>query len=277
MYFLASSISQFLTFNFALLTRMLQYGYTIQTVNTVVWFCKIRYYLFYIFVAIPRYLIILASIDRYLASSSDIQRRQWSTPKIAIRLIIGNVLFWCVIYIQIPIFYEIHNGDCSFRKGVYGIFFCIYLLIESGIFPPLMMIIFGLLTLNNIRRSKRTIRPLPIVDIIQLSQFPVMSRKDLLISKMLFNQICLWIILNMFNPCYLLYRTITIYDNKSSLRLTVELFLNNMSYYFIYLEFSLTFFVYTLSSPLFRREFKKLIRKKLLHRFPINMIPRNTT
>ncbi|CAF2883156.1 unnamed protein product [Rotaria sp. Silwood2] len=253
MYFLASSISQFLTFNFALLTRMLQYGYTIQTVNTVVWFCKIRYYLFYIFVAIPRYLIILASIDRYLASSSDIQRRQWSTPKIAIRLIIGNVLFWCVIYIQIPIFYEIHNGDCSFRKGVYGIFFCIYLLIESGIFPPLMMIIFGLLTLNNIRRSKRTIRPLPIVDIIQLSQFPVMSRKDLLISKMLFNQICLWIILNMFNPCYLLYRTITIYDNKSSLRLTVELFLNNMSYYFIYLEFSLTFFVYTLSSPLFRR------------------------
>ncbi|CAF3557662.1 unnamed protein product [Rotaria sp. Silwood1] len=255
---------------------MLQYGYNIQTINIVVWFCKIRYYFFYVFVGIPRYFIILASIDRYLASSSDMHRRRWSTPKIAIRLIIGNVLFWCIIYIHIPIFYEIQNGDCSFRKGIYSIFFCIYLLIESGIIPPLMMLIFGLLTLNNIRRSKRNIRPIQVVDVTASLQFNRISKKDLQLSKMLFNQICLWIILNMLNPCYLLYRTMTINDTKSSVRLAVELFINNMSYSSIYLEFSLTFFIYTLSSPLFRRELKKLMHNKLLHCLPLNMICRNT-
>ncbi|CAF2473148.1 unnamed protein product [Rotaria sp. Silwood2] len=271
MYLLASSAAQFLTFNFALLTRILYIGYNIQAVNTLLWYCKIRYYFFYISVAVPRYYIILASVDRYFASSSDIYCRQWSSSKIAIRLIVGSFLFWCLMYIQVLVFYEIHNDDCSFRNGVYAIFFSVYLLIESGIFPPLMMLIFEFLTLNNIRKSKRRTRPLTVADVVGHRQSTVMSRKDLQFSKMLFNQICLWIILNILNPCYLLYQTITINDTKSSLRLTVELFVSNISYFFIYLEFSLTFFVYTLSSSLFRRKLTQLIQKKILRRFSSNI------
>jgi hypothetical protein len=79
MYFIASSGSQLFTFNFALLTRMLQFGYNVQAANIFLWFCKIRYYLFYISAAVPRYNIILASIDRYFVSSRDALRRQWSS------------------------------------------------------------------------------------------------------------------------------------------------------------------------------------------------------
>ncbi|CAF1182141.1 unnamed protein product [Adineta steineri] len=267
MYFLASSASQFLTFNFALLTRILQFGHNIQAVNTYLWFCKIRYYLFYVFVAIPRYYIILASIDRYFASSSDINRRRWSSPKIALRLIIGNSLFWCLMYIQVLIFYEIDNNDCSFRNGIYGMFFSIYIIIDSGIFPLAIMLICGLLTINNIRKIKSRIRPLRVVVVIQPVRLARISRKDLQFSRMLLNQICIWIILNLINPCYLLYRTLTDNIIKSPLRLTIELLINNMSYFLIYLGFSLTFFVYTLSSSMFRREFYRLIRRKLLHHF----------
>ncbi|CAF0852442.1 unnamed protein product [Rotaria sordida] len=277
MYLLASSASQFLTFNFALLTRILYMGFNIQAVNTFLWYCKIRFYFFYISVAIPRYYIILASIDRYFTSSPDIYWRRWSSSKIAMRLIIGSCLFWCLIYIQVLIFYEIQKNGCSFRNGIYGIIFSVYLLIESGILPPLMMLIFECLTLNNIRQSKRKTRSLTVGDVVRPGQYTRMSRKDLQFSKMLFNQICLWIILNIPNPCYLLYQTITINDTKSPLRLTVESFISNMSYLFIYLEFSLTFFVYTLSSSLFRREFNRLIRHKILPRFPSNTTLRNNT
>ncbi|CAF2472942.1 unnamed protein product [Rotaria sp. Silwood2] len=107
------------------------------------------------------------------------------------RLITGSFLFWCLMHIQVLVFYEIQNDSCSLRTGVYGIFFNVYLWIESGIFPPLMMLIFGFLTLNNIRKSKRKTRSLTIVDAVGPGQFTGMSRKDSQFSKMLFNQICL--------------------------------------------------------------------------------------
>ncbi|CAF3911404.1 unnamed protein product, partial [Rotaria sordida] len=43
-----------------------------------------------------RYYTILASVDRYFASSRNALRRQWSSTKIAIRFIIGNIFFWCL-------------------------------------------------------------------------------------------------------------------------------------------------------------------------------------
>ncbi len=68
-YFIAVNISQFFTFVFAVFIGTLEYGYTIQTVNSFVWFCKIRYYLFYVFVANSRYNIVMDSIDRYTSAS----------------------------------------------------------------------------------------------------------------------------------------------------------------------------------------------------------------
>ncbi|CAF3114102.1 unnamed protein product [Rotaria sp. Silwood2] len=275
MYFLASSASQFITFNFVLVTRILYIGFNINAINVMLWYCKIRYYFFYVFVAIPRYCIILASIDRYFASCSSIFWRRWSSSKIAMRLIIGSFIFWCLMYTQILVFYEIQDDICLYRRGVYGIFFSIYLLIESGILPPLMTLIFGYLTIKNIRQSKQRIRPLAVAGVVQPVEFTRMSRKDLQYVKMLFNQILLWLFLNFLNPCDLLYQTIAINKSKSSFRVTVETFINNMSYMFIHLEFSLTFFVYTLSSPFFRREFKRLIQKKVLRRFVSNATVNN--
>ncbi|CAF4507353.1 unnamed protein product, partial [Rotaria sp. Silwood2] len=272
MYFLASSASQFMTFNFVLLTRILLNGFNITAINLFLWFCKIRNYFFYLFVAVPRYYIILASIDRYFASCSNIYWRRWSSSKVAMRLIIGSFIFWSLMYSQILVFYEIQDGICSYRHGAYGIFFSIYLSIESGTLPPLVMLIFGCLTLKNIRQSKRRTRPIAELNGIRPAEFIGMSGKDLQYSKMLFSQILLWTILSIINPSDLLYQTITINETKSSFRTTVEVFINNMSYMFIHLEFSLTFFLYTFSSSFFRRQLKQLIQKKILHRLVSNAI-----
>ncbi|CAF3890411.1 unnamed protein product [Rotaria sp. Silwood1] len=139
------------------------------------------------------------------------------------------------------------------------------------------MLIFGCLTIRNIRQSKRRTRPLAVVDTARPVEFSGISGKDLQYAKMLFNQILLWIILNIINPCSLLYQTITINETKSSLRVTVEASINNMSYMFIHLEFALTFFVYMLSSSFFRREFKQLIQKKMFRRFVSRTTVSNNT
>ncbi|CAF1354088.1 unnamed protein product [Adineta ricciae] len=257
MFFLAASISQFFTYNFALFTRILTFAFAVLTLNYNLWYCKLRFYLFYIFVALPRYYIILASIDRYFASSRNALRRQRSSPKMAFRLIIGNVIFWCIIYIQIIIFYDIESGTCTYRAGAYGMFFSIYITIESGILPLLLMLIFGSLTVGNIRESKMRINE-------DTGLRTRMSKKDIQLHRMLANQIVLFIILNMPNPIYLIYSSFTVNMSKSALQNTAETFISNMTYVLIYFGFSLAFTNFMFSSGIFRRELIQLLRTKVL-------------
>jgi hypothetical protein len=266
MYFIASNISQLFTFNFALLTRMLQFGYNIQAVNIFLWLCKFRYYFFYIFVANSRYNIIMASMDRYFASSRNALRRQWSSPKIALRFIISNAIVWFLIYLQVLVFYEITNGMCQPQLGTYAVFFSIYIAIDSGILPISLMFVFGLLIVNNVHQTKQRVGATTAINENQPVQTNRMSKKDMQLHKMLANQICLFVILNLPNPCYLIYRSFTMNTLKSPLRRTIELFINNMTYVLIYLGFALTFANFVVSSDIFRREFQQLIQTKILRR-----------
>jgi hypothetical protein len=266
MYFIASNISQFFIFNFALLTRIFLFGFNVQTVYADIWYCKFRNYFFYVFLAAARYYTILASVDRYFASSRDALRRQWSSTKIARKFIIGNILFWCVIYIQVIVFYRTYPNNCLPEKGSYGMFFSIYILIDNGILPLVFMSVFGILTYKNVQGIKHRVRPMAIsMEANQSSQVNRTTRKDTHLLKMLFNQILVYIIFNTFNPCFLLYQTLTINVSKSPLKLEVEVMLNNMSYFLIYIGFSLTFFTNILSSSLFRHEFIRLIQRRGLN------------
>jgi len=259
-YFIAAGLSQVFTFNFALLTRILQFGYNINTATTYLWFCKLRFYLFYISISIPRYNLILASIDRYFASSRNAFYRQWSSPRIVIRLIIGNIVFWCLIYIQVLIFYEIDGNQCLPQSGSYRTFFSIYIMIDSGILPFCLMLIFGLLTIRNVRRSRRLIAPS-----IRINSNRI-SRKDNQLYRMLASQIFLFVILNLLNPCYLIYQSFTMYTDKSTLRTSAESFVSNMTYILIYLSFGLTFPTFLISSEMFRQEFIQVIQRRVFRR-----------
>ncbi|CAF1089011.1 unnamed protein product [Adineta ricciae] len=270
MFFLSASVSQFFTYNFALFTRMLHFGYAILTLNSNLWYCKLRFYLFYIFVAVPRYYIILASIDRYFASSDIALRRRWSSQKIALRLIFANVIFWSVIYTQIIVFYEIGSGICTFRSGHYAIFFTIYIAFDSGVLPILLMLIFGLLTVRNVRQTKARIST-------NVGQSSRMSKKDVQLHRMLANQIILFVILNMPNPIYLIYSSFTVNMSKSALQSAAETFVSNMTYLLIYLGFSLTFTNFMISSDIFRREFAQILRTKILRQTSIARIPEGGT
>ena len=266
MYFLASSFAQFFTYNFALFIRILQYGYNINTANNLLWFCKFRYYIFYICTANARYNIIMASIDRYFASSLNALRRQWSSSKVAYRIIISMVIFWCIVYIQAFIFYRIDEQVCRYQNGAYATYFSIYISIDTGVLPILLMLVFGLLTVRNIHETKRRVAPTIERNNDRSYENNKMSRNDAQLYKMLANQVISFIIFNFPNPCFLLYQSLTIYTVKSTLRATIEMFVSNMTYVLIYLGFSLTFVNFALSSDIFRRELKRLVRTNILRR-----------
>ena len=267
-YFIAASVWQFFTFNFALFTRMLQYGYDVQAINIFPWYCKFRYYFFYIFVANSRYNIIWASVDRYFASSRDALIRQWSSPKIAFRIIIGSAVLWFVLYSQVLVFYKIINGSCQYQQGTYGEFFSIYISIDSGILPISLMLIFGLLIVRNVHQTKHRIGATTAINENGSAPTRKMSRKDAQLQKMLANQIVAFVILNLLNPCFLLYQSFTVDTVKSPLLSTVDTFISNMTYVLVYLGFALTFPNFVLTSEMFRREFRQFFQTKLLGRAP---------
>ncbi|CAF0745842.1 unnamed protein product [Adineta steineri] len=210
----------------------------------------------------------MASVDRYFASSRSALRRQWSSPKIATRLIIGNTIFWCVTYVQVLIFYNISTGTCWYPSGAYGVFFSIYIAVESGILPILLLFIFGLLTANNVHNTIQRIEPVGVAHNGQHILGSKPSKKDAQLHKMLANQILVFIILNMPNPCFLVYRAFTVNTSKTLLRSTTEDFAGNMTYALMDLEFSLTFINFIISSKMFRKEFLQLIRTKILRQHP---------
>ncbi|CAF1179654.1 unnamed protein product [Adineta steineri] len=95
------------------------------------------------------------------------------------------------------------------------------------------------------------------------------SKKDAQLHKMLANQILVFMILNMPNPCFLVYKALTVNTSKSLLHTTTEDFAGNMTYALIHLRFSLTFINFIVSSDMFRKEFLQLIRAKILRQHPI--------
>ena len=62
----------------------------------------------------------------------------------------------------------------------------------------------------------------PVVSSIttnQLNEMKKKLKKDFQFLKMLLNQIGLYIVFNIFNPCFLVYQAITVNDQKSVVRL----------------------------------------------------------
>jgi len=266
MYFIASNIAQFLIYNFALLTRIFLFGFRVRTVYFNLWYCKFRNYFFYVLLASARYYTILASIDRYFASCRDALRRQWSSSRIALRFIIGSTLFWCLIYIHVIVFYQTYPNNCLPQKGIYNMTFSIYIVIDNGVLPLTFMILFGFLTFKNLQQMKKRVRPIVAsITTTQSTQTIRALKKDSQFMKMLLSQIILYIIFNVFNPCFLLYQALTINAQKSPILQQVEVLLNNISYFLVYIGFSLTFFINIISSSLFRNEFKRLIQIGVFH------------
>ncbi|CAF0983351.1 unnamed protein product, partial [Didymodactylos carnosus] len=104
----------------------------------------------------------MACIDRYLRSSSKVNYRNLATAKTATRYVIPTVIaVSCLLYIHILFFFEIQFGQCQAAGGWYSKFFQFWYLLFYTLLPPTLMIIFGLLTLNNVKKQRQRLAAAP--------------------------------------------------------------------------------------------------------------------
>ena len=113
--------------------------------------CKWRQYSLHAFLMIDRTLIVLACFDRFAVSNYRPSIRNWSNLKSARYLTIGIILFWFIFCIPIIIYQDIQNGTCG-MFDIYGLVFSIYSIFVIGLIPPFLMILFGILTIRNLKQ-----------------------------------------------------------------------------------------------------------------------------
>ncbi|UJR32846.1 hypothetical protein I4U23_020308 [Adineta vaga] len=260
-YFLISSIANMISIACGLTTRILS-GWNMDPTTTSVYACKFRAFIMFVSRSIAFWLVASATVDRYLLSSHQYQLRQLSCLKNAQRVTITIILCSLSLYSQVLYCYQANNQSAPLR--CYGkTMMCrlvtdmIYTIITI-LCPLIIMFIFGLLTISNIRRQYEVASgQRELLDISEKKNSKTLKsvnhlhrrrrRIDRYLRHVLLIQVVFLAVLTVPQTIEKFYTTLTINQIKSSLHSTVDKFIYNFVLLLTYLASGMPFYIYTLS------------------------------
>ena len=217
-YFIFLSLAHLVLLIFSCLPRCIAAtsGYDLSQYSLT--FCKLRAYATDLSIVLARQFLCFISIDRWLITSPNLHFRHWSSYKTTYRLIAGSCLFWSLFNLHAPINYVISHFSCSPPLGTaYEFFYSIYNIITS-ILPMLIMAIFSVLAVKNIR-SRVTARVYPIVNSNPQSNRPALPqqspvtgvqilrgfRRETQLIRLSILQVCVFLVMNTLRAIFPLY------------------------------------------------------------------------
>ncbi len=159
-YLLASTIGSCFALYVGMMSRMLNgYGHDYTLYSSAL--CKIRYFITYLSLTSTSWFIAFGCVDRYCSSSKSVQLRNWCKTKIVVRVLSAVLLACSLIFVET--LYCFNNGQSGTVAACYTITVrCqlvdgLLLVIFYTTIPICLMVVFGILTLKNIRQSRRQI------------------------------------------------------------------------------------------------------------------------
>ncbi|CAF0743804.1 unnamed protein product [Adineta steineri] len=158
-YFLAYAVFSIIYSCLLCPTQILR-SFSINWINGV-FNCKISTYLLYLIPFQANLMLNLASFDRYCSSSQSYARRSLSARrKVNIIIIISTILLSLYMLPMIFIYnWDITNSICVVKSNI---LISIYLFSQISLYyilSPLLLIVFGFLTISNIRQQTARIAP----------------------------------------------------------------------------------------------------------------------
>ena len=251
LYFRALSMNDLIALYIIVFPVWLEAKLNIDLMQYHDWSCKLKNYLINIFYTISPYFLVLACFDRLCTSSSNAKIRRIATIRVASYVIPITIILVLLMHFHIPINYKLitvgSKTYCETINAGYSRFVSLFLLFFLCIFPPSLMIIFCLTTVILRRQHQRRIMP---------TNQNRSGQRENQILKMLFIYVALNVICTLpFAICHVLMMfEDRLYDRHhvKLLRL-LRLLLN--------INFSTSFYAYTLATPFYRQELRCLIQK----------------
>ncbi|UJR13138.1 hypothetical protein I4U23_000162 [Adineta vaga] len=262
-YFIGMSIAQIIFFNSLAITRIIIYSTGYDLGRTISILCKIRNYPFVFGMGLMRQFLCLISIDRWIATTKNANIRRLSSPRTIRGLIIGSTLFWLLFSIHAPIGYQISQtrGCTNLSNPDYALFYAIQITV-SAIVPFIIMVVFSILTLRNIRSphfiqiaAQNTVPSVVVVVAKPVPQSIHRRRREMQLIKLSLLQVIFYVFLSMIGTINPLYSVLTNSQTKTSDQNAIDAFVNNTSLLLIYTYSAITFILYTLASKTFRKQF----------------------
>lgn len=243
LYFLVLAVNNIFYSSCILMFNLLADGYQLDLVARSVVLCKIISFFLNFCPTTAVFLIVFASIDRFCASSSKVSVRQLSSLKNARRIICLVLIVLFIYYCGTLLIFELIDIGvtiCTVSTEIlFNTIYFISILVIYVIIAPLSMMIFGLLTIKNIRNTR--------LGIDRISRY---RRTEGQLSRMLLLQVGTHILLTL--PfCCLFFTLILPVPFRSTAMFVPTLILTKIPFYF---SFTTAFFLYILSGHVYRNE-----------------------
>ncbi|CAF1157669.1 unnamed protein product [Adineta ricciae] len=263
-YFFAATISGILVVIANAPLRLLQIGFSIDPFGYSIVTCKFLSYLLLGVRPLSSWFIAFASIDRFLCSSRSATLRSWSSVRVATRTIILITITILLIFLYIPITYEILPGRsrCPASQSRTAGFNGIWTLIVFSLCPPIVMLCFGSLTIRHIRQQLKRVQITNNENIAQtqLSKTRRQKRTDRQLIQMMLVQ-CLYFsvtsLLVSINWFYVTVRPPIVIDVVQGAK---DDAFSQISGLISLVGPCTSFYLFTLSSQVFRDELKHLFK-----------------
>lgn len=251
-------------------------GWTTNPANTIDWVCKLRAFLVFSTRTMGPWLIVLATIDRWLLSSISATRRRKSSLKNAQRGGACIIILSLLLYAQQLYCYKANLIDTPLK--CYGeTSACRYLTdltfaIVTVVMPVIVMILFGVLTISNVRQSHRRVQALTLHNVASVpnksssttpgtSEVKVKRRADRILLRMLLAQV---LVLSMFTLPLSLDKFYSTFagDNGSETVQAINSFVYDIAILLYFLSNGMPFYIYLFFGGTF-------FRKSLLDMFTL--------
>jgi hypothetical protein len=258
LYILAASLSALLGLNFSVVSVIYGVDHPDPVITSLI-FCLLQFYFRHIFNQMMRTFFVLTCAERYAILSGNRCIRALSKFKTTIYIIPSVMLLWFLLAIFPVMELSIVNGICSAKDDLSNILYSSYILIVSGILPLFFMTIFCILLIISLKKIRARIQPMTNTD---RPRNQLLRKRDRDMLKMLLIEIMCYTITTTPFTVMLIYNAAAQKAIKSNERQQIESF----TFYFfgtflLYINNSLSFWIYISTSQSFRLQFKNLIMK----------------
>jgi hypothetical protein len=265
MYFLAASISNCFELYLVVLPPYLLNNWHWDPATTNVVWCAIRAFIYYPSVCLVLWFIVLSSYDRFLSSSHSARMRQLSSLPIARKVIISTIILFFLMYVHTLVFYRLipsgSTSTCNISGAAYITFFNILFLMLACVLPIILMSIFGILTIRNVRKLHNRVAPQA-----NDARNERLRSSDRQLIRMLLFQVLITTLISTPYCCVVMYSTfaLTVFKYQlSTLGLAIFLFTAALTRALYLFNSVAGFYIYTLNGPKFRTEMKRCSRHGL--------------
>lgn len=251
-YIIASGVNTFVLLNFALLTRLLEAGFGFHTSAESLLYCKVRSYIYYSTMTFSILCTVLASADRFLATTNlnrlkYLQRKSSARAACVIVAIVSLISYTHILqYFHID---QIHHSCCPCLTNFYINFFAWFFVGFYCLFPTTLMSVFSILTIRNIHRIRH----------VHPHNMCMIRRRERYLIQMTLSLVLLTLLCTL--PFAAKHLYIALSTSKRTGFSEIEKLWATVLRLPFYINHAMPFYVNLVASKGFRQEFVKLIKE----------------